>query len=51
MREVIRQPYGFYPTRWSPRRIVAAAGELRAGINRLRIRVYTSLIRPFEGVG
>jgi len=40
-----------HPMPWSPRRIVASAGELRAGANRLRIRVYTSLIRPFEGTG
>lgn len=34
---------------WSPRRVVVRAGELKAGRNCLRVRVYTSLIRSFEG--
>lgn len=34
---------------WSPRSFRAAPGELRAGANRVRIRVFTSLLRAFEG--
>lgn len=34
---------------WSPRQALLPAGALRAGTNNLRIRVYTSLGRAFEG--
>jgi len=34
---------------WSPYRAVVEGSALRAGENALRVRVYTTLIRPFEG--
>ena len=37
------------PVLWEPRRLLVARSELRAGMNRLRTRVYTTLCRSFEG--
>ena len=37
------------PLLWSPRRIPLAPGDLRPGANQIAIRVYTTLIRAFEG--
>lgn len=39
----------FLPVLWQPRVIRIAAKTLRAGTNRMRIKVYTTLIRAFEG--
>lgn len=37
------------PLLWSPRRQLLPPGEVRPGTNELRVKVYTSLIRSFEG--
>jgi hypothetical protein len=37
------------PALWSPRQVVVPTSALRTGENLLRTRVYTTLIRPFEG--
>ncbi len=37
------------PLLWSPYRVLVPTRELRSGSNTLRIRVYTTLIRSFEG--
>jgi hypothetical protein len=37
------------PLPWSPYRTLVASAEFVRGVNRLRIQVYTSLIRAFEG--
>jgi hypothetical protein len=37
------------PILWQPREVVVPTGELRLGHNHLDVRVYTSLIRGFEG--
>jgi hypothetical protein len=34
---------------WSPRLVCPASGELRIGANEIRLRVYTTLLRAFEG--
>ena len=39
----------FVPVLWEPRDIVAGRETLRVGANSLVTRVYTSLIRSFEG--
>jgi hypothetical protein len=39
----------FHPLPWSPRRWVVGADELREGENDLKVRVYTTLSRAFEG--
>ena len=38
-----------HPLPWSPRRALVPRDELRQGANQVRLRVYTSLIRAFEG--
>lgn len=37
------------PLLWSPRRLLLPAGEVRPGRNEIAVKVYTSLIRSFEG--
>lgn len=37
------------PVLWSPRRLLIQPGDLRAGLNHIAVRVYTTLIRAFEG--
>lgn len=39
----------FQPVLWQPRTIKIAAEALHLGLNRLKTRVYTTLIRSFEG--
>ena len=39
----------FHPALWSPYRVYPKPGELRHGRNTMVVRVYTSLIRAFEG--
>ena len=39
----------FLPVLWSPRRVIVPGGQLREGANDVRMRVYTSMIRTFEG--
>lgn len=39
----------FHPLPWSPRHALVRRSELVQGINRLRLRVRTTLIRAFEG--
>ena len=39
----------FHPLPWSPRRCIVDPEELRDGENDLRVRVYTTLSRAFEG--
>jgi hypothetical protein len=37
------------PVLWQPRQLILDADQLRAGHNDLSVRVYTTLIRSFEG--
>ena len=37
------------PVLWQPRQLTLHASQLKAGQNALRVRVYTTLIRSFEG--
>lgn len=37
------------PLLWSPRRLLLSPGEVRPGRNEIAVKVYTSLIRSFEG--
>ncbi len=47
--EVAINDGAYQPVLWTPRCVVAATDGLRVGTNRLRTRVYTTLIRSFEG--